>query len=149
VRYASGEAKRVVQRWLAAATILSLAGVAGCTGAPDTAPGQTILRVGFGLSSGQNPTAGMRQAVLNVALEGLINFSRQGQPQPWLVESWSQSGDGLALRLKLKPGVRFHDGQLLTAATVRDALVRQLPDSMGALFQDIAGMVTIYLTDQA
>lgn len=79
----------------------------------------------------------MRQAARFVAFEGLINFSRQGRPQPWLAESWSSSDDGLTLRVRLKPDVRFHDGEPLTAVTVRDSLQRQLPEYMGSIFQDV------------
>lgn len=137
MRAASGEVTRLARRCLTAAATLSLAGVVGCGQAPDVPPSGTALRIGFGLSSGRNPSAGIRQAARFVAFEGLINFSRHGRPQPWLAESWSTSGDGLTLRVRLKPDIAFHDNQPLTAVTVRDSLERQLPEYMGSLFQDV------------
>jgi peptide/nickel transport system substrate-binding protein len=43
---------------------------------------------------------------------------------PQLATSWSQSTDGRALTLKLRPDVRFHDGETLDAAAVKVNLDR-------------------------
>ena len=41
------------------------------------------------------------------------------QPAPDLAESWTISPDGLTYTLKIRQGVRFHDGSLLTARDVK------------------------------
>jgi peptide/nickel transport system substrate-binding protein len=41
-----------------------------------------------------------------------------GVPRPWLARSVTRSADGLRLRLRLRRGVRWHDGKRLTADDV-------------------------------
>src|SRR5450631_1358727 len=36
-------------------------------------------------------------------------------PKPQMVESYSKSPDGLTWKFKLRPGLKFHDGQPVTA----------------------------------
>jgi peptide/nickel transport system substrate-binding protein len=50
---------------------------------------------------------------------GLVTLDRRLEPQPELARAWSWSPDGLRLTLSLEPGVRWHDGQPLTAADVK------------------------------
>lgn len=69
--------------------------------------------------------------------EGLVSFSREGRPQPWLAESWSWSADGLRLTVNLRPNVRFHDGKPMTAAAVSEFLTKRLPQYLGPPFTDV------------
>jgi extracellular solute-binding protein (family 5) len=43
------------------------------------------------------------------------------RPVADLVESWTVSPDGLTYTLKLRPGIRFHDGRVMTSAGLREA----------------------------
>jgi peptide/nickel transport system substrate-binding protein len=70
-------------------------------------------------------------------MEALITFSSDGRAQPWLAESLSRSDDGLKVRFKLRPSVRFHDGREADAALIRDALIEQLPRYLGSVSADI------------
>ncbi len=59
------------------------------------------------------------------------------EPAPWLAESWQVSGDGLAITIQLRPGVRWHDGTPFTARDVRFSLMAYRDDidtGVGSLF---------------
>ena len=108
-------------------------------GAATPAPDR-LLRIGFGLPSGDAGTSGVRQAARILSVEGLISFSRNGRPQPWLADRWDVAPDGRSLTVHLKPGLRFHDGRALDAATAQEALRTQLPSYMGPAFSDISAI---------
>lgn len=50
--------------------------------------------------------------------QGLLGYDRQTRIIPMLAESWNISPDRLQYRFKLRPGVKFSDGSLLTMADV-------------------------------
>ncbi len=109
--------------------------MAAC-GGPDTTaavPTDATLSIGFG----ENPEVGIQQAVRNIALEGLVRIDRDGRPRPWLAERWEGSPDGMTLRLTLRPGATFHNGQPATAQAVRDIVARDLPEYVGLVFDDV------------
>jgi len=47
---------------------------------------------------------------------------------PWLVSDVTAENEGLRYRFRLRPGIRFHDGRLLTARDVRHSFERLLQD---------------------
>ncbi len=55
-------------------------------------------------------------------VETLVNADSAGQPLPGLATRWTVADDGLLWRFTLRPGVKFHDGSPLTAASVVNAL---------------------------
>jgi peptide/nickel transport system substrate-binding protein len=137
-----GARARAGHRWAGLAVALMMAAT-GCRRTADaTAAGapRPILTVGFGLSGGQSAQAGVRQAVRNLSVEGLIAVTREGRLQPWLAERWNIASDGLTVSIHLRPGVRFHDGTPLTAAVVRDIIVDRLPEQMGSAVADISSI---------
>jgi peptide/nickel transport system substrate-binding protein len=55
----------------------------------------------------------------------LVNLSRDGQRvEPALAESWTLAPDGLLATIKLRAGVRFHDGTALDADAVKASFER-------------------------
>ncbi len=58
--------------------------------------------------------------------ESLINISKDGRGlEPGLAESWTLSQDGLQATVRLRAGVRFHDGTPLDANAVKASVERQ------------------------
>lgn len=51
--------------------------------------------------------------------EGLFTLDGSLQAQPLLAQSYSYEDDGYSIRIRLKPGVKWHDGQSLSAADVK------------------------------
>lgn len=56
--------------------------------------------------------------VIHHLVESLVGYGADLSIQPVLAESIRQSEDGLSYVFRLKPGVRFHNGELLTSAEV-------------------------------
>lgn len=57
--------------------------------------------------------------------EGLLRYDAQFRPQPLLAIAWSTSADGLQYTFKLRPGVKWHDGENFTSADVRYSILTQ------------------------
>ncbi|MCX7734759.1 MAG: ABC transporter substrate-binding protein [bacterium] len=57
-------------------------------------------------------------AVINYIFDKLIAFDYDGNPKPWLAESWKRLDD-LTVEFKLRKGVKFHNGDPLTAEDVK------------------------------
>jgi peptide/nickel transport system substrate-binding protein len=52
--------------------------------------------------------------------DSLVSQTKTGKIVPWLAQSWSTSKDGLTWTFKLKPGVKFTNGEPLTAQAVAE-----------------------------
>jgi peptide/nickel transport system substrate-binding protein len=71
-------------------------------------------------------------------LEPLVVEDADGDPQPWLAESWIPDADFTTWTITMRDGVRFHNGQPLDAAAAKrsiDAL------ALGALTRLVFGTV--------
>jgi peptide/nickel transport system substrate-binding protein len=72
--------------------------------------------------SGLNPlidTSSTNQSIREMAYEPLIELDERGHPQPKLAERWEISPDGRLYTLHLRRGVKFHDGQEMTAEDLK------------------------------
>ena len=62
----------------------------------------------------------------NLIFEGLVHLDENGQPEPWLAESWTVSEDGKLYTFRLRKDVTFSDGTPFDAHAVKsnfDALL--------------------------
>ena len=57
-------------------------------------------------------------AVQQCYAETLTSIAADGSVEPFLAESFEMSPDGLSYRFKLRPNVKFHNGELMSAADV-------------------------------
>lgn len=82
------------------------------------------LRIGFGLNESRERRSAMAVLASYLSSESMLSIEATGRPQPGLAERWHWSEDGRTLVVELRPGVRFHDGSPVTAASVVSALER-------------------------
>ncbi|MEW6750667.1 MAG: ABC transporter substrate-binding protein [Candidatus Latescibacterota bacterium] len=94
----------------------------GCgTGGAGSRAGD-LLRIGWaGSPDTMNPgTAVLAEAytIFDLVYDALFRWELDGSLQPELAQSWTVSEDGRVWTFRIRPGVRFHDGQPLTAGDV-------------------------------
>ncbi len=81
----------------------------------------TTLRVALDVPAQLDPafaSSDAEIAVLNAVYDYLVDIDADNQVQPRLAKSWNTSEDGLIWTFQLNEGVKFHDGQPLTAEDV-------------------------------
>ena len=69
-------------------------------------------------------TSGPIGAVAAKIYDGLLEYDLNLQPQPSLAETWTVAPDGMKITFKLRKGVKFHDGQPLSAADVQFSIMK-------------------------
>ena len=106
-------------------------GMPGRAAAQAPAPGATPRRGGTltAIVQPEPPTlisalnAGAPTGVVSTNIfDGLFTYDWDMALKPALAESWQVAPDGLAITFRLRPGVRWHDGQAFTAADVKYSL---------------------------
>jgi peptide/nickel transport system substrate-binding protein len=89
----------------------------------------------------KNAAAAIREVTTPTIFESLGRIDRTGAIGPGLAESWNISEDGKEYLFKLRPNVKFHDGEPLDASVVKFTLDRLFaPDSTNpakSLYTDI------------
>jgi peptide/nickel transport system substrate-binding protein len=79
--------------------------------------------------------AGPGYRVLLQVYEGLLEYrGNTTELAPALAQSWTVAPDGTAIELKLRPNVKFHDGSLLDAETVKQSIERTRAVNRGGAF---------------
>jgi len=111
---------------LTAVLLLALAGSAWAQGG--------ALRVGLPtVSSTLDPATALDGPVSVIArqmFDTLVQYREVGSDiEPGLATQWSVSRDGLTWTFRLRDGVRFHDGTVLTAQHVVESLDRVIQPS--------------------
>jgi peptide/nickel transport system substrate-binding protein len=73
--------------------------------------------------------------------ESLLGLDARGNIRPNLAESWDVSKDGKVYTFKLRRGVRFHDGNEMTAADVKFAIDYTMEPKNGAYGYDTLSII--------
>ena len=71
-------------------------------------------------------------AVLGQIYDGLVETNAELQVEPALAESWEVSDDGLIYTFKLREGVTFHNGRVMTAEDVVYSYERIMDEATGS-----------------
>jgi peptide/nickel transport system substrate-binding protein len=72
-----------------------------------------------------------------LTIESLARLTDDGRLAPWLARDWLVSSDRRTVTVNLRSGVKFHDGSLLTADLVANAVKAALPGFMGPAAEDV------------
>ena len=104
---------------------------------PVPRPGGT-LRVGVeaeadGLNPAANNLAASAYIMAYPMFDPLAYYDAEGNWVPYLAESFTKIGDGTTWQMKLREGVRFHDGTDMTADDVIATVSAQLADPVISL----------------
>jgi ABC-type transport system substrate-binding protein len=149
--------RSILARPSALAATCALA-VLGCTAEvpapiPTAHPGDATPRRGGVITSASfgdirtidpaNVGDGLVPQVLEAIFAGLVDYDLDGKIVPDLAERWTTSEDGKDIRFVLREGVRFHDGEELTADDVLRSIERALhptsPNPYSSYFASIRG----------
>jgi ABC-type transport system substrate-binding protein len=68
------------------------------------------------------PDSFARRGITSLLFDTLVTMDETGHARPGLAESWQASGGNLRWQLRLRHGVKFHDGTPLTGETVAVSL---------------------------
>lgn len=90
-----------------------------------------------------NVSDGLSVQLLENLFAGLLDYDEHGKITPDLAENWTISDDGTSFRFVLREGVRFHDGEEVTAQDVKRSVERALhpsaPNPYASAFASITG----------
>jgi peptide/nickel transport system substrate-binding protein len=117
-----------------ATRLFALALLAGAAALPASA--QTVLRIGLQEDPDMLDPHKARTFVGRIVFKGLCDklFDANAQLQlvPRLATEWKFADDGMSVDIKLRAGVKFHDGSAFDAAAAKANLdrARTLPDSL-------------------
>jgi peptide/nickel transport system substrate-binding protein len=84
-------------------------------------------------------TSSTQSRIRDLMFEPLLGLDLQGNLQPNLAESWGVSKDGKLYTFRLRKGVKFHNGQEMTAEDAKFAIDYTMNPKNGARgFQELA-----------
>jgi peptide/nickel transport system substrate-binding protein len=93
---------------------------------------------------------GINEAFNSNVYEALFQLTDAGAVVPQLADSYTTSEDGLTYTFKLKPGVKFHSGDPLTAADVKFSIERVTAEtSKSSRKKSLSNIASIETPDDA
>ncbi len=110
------------------------------------------LRLAFSADpAGMDPAlgpSGMSHVVIEQIYSTLMSLDPDAQPYPDLAESFGVTDDGLQYTFQMRDGVKFHNGETLTADDVKFTFDRlRAPDSGYAYDSQVATIKNVVVVD--
>lgn len=127
--------------WTVAVAVAACIATGACTrtSAVDDDVSSVVVGVPAPVLQASQGSIGLTYHRNTLTRELLVTMSNDGRPTPKIFASWQTSDGGLTWRMKLSPGVRFHDGVPLTASILAPHVARELGAlSLGELGEVIA-----------
>ena len=79
--------------------------------------------------------------------DSLVRVDPKGNIIPWLAEKWTTSADGKAVTFNLRQGVKYHDGSVFDAASVKWNIERYKTGKGSARTGDLALVESVEVVD--
>jgi len=79
--------------------------------------------------------------------DSLVRVTPQGAIIPWLAEKWTTSADGKQITFTLRQGVKFHDGTVFDAASVKWNIERYKTGKGSLRMGDLSPVDTVEVVD--
>ena len=138
--------RRTLLKGLAGAGSLALTGGLSMPALSQSAAARTLRFVPQADLANFDPIWGTQYVVRNAAAlvwDTLYGFDASLQPQRQMVEAEETSDDGLIWTFRLRPGLKFHDGEPVRAKDVVASLTRwSNRDPMGLMLKAIQNELT-------
>ena len=108
--------------------------------------GGTLQIATIGEPRGFDPATaadGVSDIIVHLVFDGLVDYDEKSQIVPVLAQRWEVANGGKTYRFFLREGVRFHDGEELTADDVKRSVERALhpttPSAWASHYDAIVG----------
>src|SRR5437762_9644309 len=138
--------RRTLLKTVAAAGTLAATGRLSAPAVAQGAAARTLRFVPQANLANFDPIWGTQYVVRNASAmvwDTLYGVDEELQPQRQMVEAEEVSSDGLTWTFRLRPGLKFHDGEPVLAKDVAASLTRwMVRDSMGLMLRAIQNELT-------
>jgi peptide/nickel transport system substrate-binding protein len=139
---------------LGAGLIWGLTGALAADPSASPSAGKVTLKVGWTTDPDNlNPFVGIEQSsyeLFHVSYDFLNNYGDQYlETAPGLAESWSSSADGLMWTFKIRQGVKWSDGEPLTAHDIAFSFNYQKKLDLSAFLSALDGVEAVTAPDDA
>ncbi len=149
-----------MRRFVIAAILLTLliglvGGVARADTSASPSPGaeKLVFRVGqMQEVDNLNPFIGqslITTEILHLNYDYLCGYAPNGDPRPEIADSWEVSEDGLTWTFKIHPGIKWHDGEPLTARDVAFTYMYVIDNELSAYTWNTSNMKEVVATDDS
>jgi len=149
-----------MRRFVIATILLTLliglaGGVARAATSASPSPGgeKLVFRVGqMQEVDNLNPFIGQSSItyeIFSLNYDYLVGSAPNGDPRPEIADSWTVSDDGLTWTFKIHPGIKWHDGQPLTAKDVAFTYNYVIDNKLSAFTWNTKNMKDVVAVDDS